>query len=335
MRESGVFDLDGYLNRHFSELKRSGDERILTCFWCGKRGKLYVNVKKGRFFCFRCGAGTHASLADFIKDHRGTTRSEAWAFIKGHSLDIARPRYDSGEAPGERLQRLFQTRRPDAIEDGLPPEYKPLYPLGELSDTVFAERAMAYLHGRGLSDGDCLLYRIGVCLDGRYRFRIIIPIVESGISVYFVARLFFGIGKRYLNPPHESLSVDPSALLFNWDMAKQAAHLRLAEGVFDSMSLGESAAALLGNVLKSGQRRRLEIGAWASAEIWLDADARAEADVLAQELQQLKPDAQITVRGLASGDPSSTADRESVPEHPVGSLRDYVLARWQRRGGTR
>jgi DNA primase len=290
-----MFNLDRYVKESFSDVQTSGDERIVRCIYCGKKGKLYINVVKRKLYCFRCGAGQGATLTSFIRDHRGVTEQEAWQILRSGDYDGLPTRdYEAYYAK--------QIHQPRATI--LPTEYLPLYPLD--SGAVLGERAVAKLRARGLTDADFLFYRIGYCLSGRYRHRIIVPVSRDREIVYFVARLFWGWGKRYLNPTHDEISAEPSTLLFNWDHARESTTLKLGEGVFDAIGLGEDATGMLGKQLHDGQLRLLETGKFERAEIWLDSRAKdpmadQDSDKIAFQLQVFN--VPITICRLQSGDP--------------------------------
>src|SRR5512147_35649 len=295
-----MFDLDRYLRESFSVVKESGDERILTCLYCGGRDKLYLNVVKRRFNCFKCGAGRGANLVDFIRDHRHVSIAEALEIIKTE-------RWQQYE-PVTYASRFENQIRHRPRSHALPDEYQPLYPVEDLDDTVLGQRAITYLRARGLTDGDILEYHIGFCLSGKYARRIIVPVFRNKVPVYFVARLFFGSGKKYLNPANDEVLERASNLLFNWDVAKRQPVLQLCEGVFDGMGLGDPAAARFGKVLHVGQLYLLEDGQFGDVEVWIDPDAKAAATRIANQLRDFgKP---VSICELSSGDPGELLRRQ-------------------------
>jgi hypothetical protein len=155
-----------------------------------------------------------------------------------------------------------------------------------------------------------MLYRLGYCATGRYRNRIIVPVVRDKEVVYFLARRFFGYGgPRYLNPKNEEIREHPSNLLFNWDSAKSSATLQITEGVFDAIGLGEDATSVFGKQIHPGQLRLLGSGRFERVELWLDSEAkdpeiRRDEESLAFSLRELgKP---VTICSLAYGDPAET-----------------------------
>lgn len=290
-----MFDLDRYISTHFRDPGRAGDERVVTCFFCGGKKKLYINVKKRKFNCFKCGAGRGATLISFIMDHLGIDENTAFNILRSNEY--------TGYAPQSYVEIYEQRKSTPLRPTVLPSEYEPLYPL-EGVDSILGQRAIAYLRRRGLTDADFLLYRLGFCIDGRYQRRIIIPVLRDGEVVYFMARLFLGYGQRYLNPELGEVPEHPSNLIFNWDTAKHASTLRLCEGVFDGMALGETAGALFGKQVHDGQFRLLEAGAFEQIEVWIDPDAQTKAEQLAFALREFgKP---VTICHLAFGDPGET-----------------------------
>ncbi len=324
MRQLERFDFELYLAEYFPTARRSGRERIIDCIYCGKPGKLYVNVAKRKFFCFRCGAGRGATLFHFIQDHLGIDAKEALRLIQdgtwwGHTT---RTYEEYAQAPV----------RHDPQASALPDEYESFFPLDRIKESVFAERALAYLRRRGVTDADLLLYQLGFCVDGKYQGRIIVPVLQDGEPVYFVARLFFGFGKRYLNPSNDEVRVSPKELLFNWDLAKAAPVVRITEGVFDAMALGEGAVALLGKQLHDGQRRLLELGVFHALEVWLDPDAEKDARHLGFQLRDFGAPVSVYVlpAGLdpntatQAGDPRTLASRDSMD-----SLARYFYHRFE------
>jgi hypothetical protein len=316
-----MFDLDAYINENFGEVKPSGDERVVTCLYCGKRGKMYINVRKRKFNCFRCGAGKGATLVDLLRDHLNVSEGEALKILR------------SNDYSGRRVHSYAdyfdkQIRRPRA--GVLPDDYQALYPLGDIQDSVFALRAVTYLRTRGLTDADLLFYRLGISLEGRYQNRIIVPVLLNSEVVYFVARLFFGWGKRYLNPSNEEVPEHPSNLLFNWDNAKTAKVLKLGEGVFDAMGLGDDASCFFTKRIHDGQLRLLETGAFERIEVWLDPDAQREADEVQLALQVFRKP--VDICRLHDGDPGElrVRDLEMTRDENPG-LADYFRNRFRRR----
>ena len=297
-----MFDLDQYVENSFPEARRSGDERIVHCFLCGGKWKLYINVEKRRYFCYKCEAGRGANLVTLIRDHRGVTEHGAWEILRSN-------RYQGYETRsyGDIYEARQSVPLPATV---LPPEYTPFYPREDLAESVLGSRGLAYLRRRGLTEADFMLYRIGYCASGRYRNRIIVPVVRDGEVVYFLARRFFGYGgPRYLNPRNEEIREHPSNLLFNWDGAKSSATLQITEGVFDAIGLGEDATSVFGKQIHPGQLRLLGSGRFEKVELWLDSEAkdpeiRRDEEGLAFALRELgKP---VTIYSLAYGDPAET-----------------------------
>jgi len=297
-----MFDLDQYVENSFPEVRRSGDERIVNCFYCSGKFKLYINIEKKRHFCYKCEAGRGATVVTLIRDHLGVTEREAWEILRSNRYQGYEPR-----SYGE----LFADRQDSPLPvEVLPVEYVPFYPREERGETVLGERGVAYLRRRGLTEADFMLYRMGYCASGRYRNRIIVPVVRDGDVVYFLARRFFGYGgPRYLNPRNEEIREHPSNLLFNWDAARTSERLQITEGVFDAIGLGEDATSVFGKQIHPGQLQLLGGGRFERVELWLDSEVkdpeiRRDEESMAFALRELgKP---VTICSLEWGDPGET-----------------------------
>ena len=88
-----------------------------------------------------------------------------------------------------------------------------------------------------------LKYRLGFCVEGKYKNRIIIPSYDIvGDINYFVSRSFDEKTKlKYLNP-----KVNKSLFIFNEGYIDWDKTVYLVEGVFDMLSLPSNAIPLLG-----------------------------------------------------------------------------------------
>ncbi len=90
--------------------------------------------------------------------------------------------------------------------------------------------------------------KIGVCLEGKYKNRIIIPSFNlEGNLDYFIARAYNRNSIKYLNPP---LSKD---LIFNQLFLDTTKPITLVEGVFDVI-VAENAIPILGSSLQENSK---------------------------------------------------------------------------------
>lgn len=295
----------------YPSAKQNGTEWTITCPFCGKANHCSINPWKNRYYCFKCSAGRGSSAMAMIQDlEKNTSRDQ---------LDYSR--FDVNDFIPMLDQVPVMAR-----ENILPDEYQALFPLlRDAEKSPLITRAIAYLRRRRITDAMLIHYRIGVCLDGKYARRVIVPIVLDGNPVSFVARLFLAPGMRYLTPPREEIKIPPAELLFNWDQAKSADPIKITEGVFDAMALGSDATSLLGKSLHQGQRMRLGTVMPKHVEIWLDPDAWKDALLLMTSLREIG--ATVALMRLRDGDPSETGGA-NAERHEIDSLAESFLLRW-------
>ncbi len=92
-----------------------------------------------------------------------------------------------------------------------------------------------------------------LCLDGKFRDRIIIPFSKDGVVFYFQARATGDQRPKYLNPSTE-IAPNPSEILYPYD--EDADHLVVCEGPLDAISLqlqGVNATATMKNTVSPRQ----------------------------------------------------------------------------------
>lgn len=101
---------------------------------------------------------------------------------------------------------------------------------------------MYMVNQRKLTREQLLKYRIGFCLEGKYRNRIIIPSYnEDGILNYFVGRKF--INDKDM-PPYLNPKVDKDLIVFNEGYINWDSTVYIVEGVFEMFSLCNGAPQL-------------------------------------------------------------------------------------------
>ncbi len=239
-RQRAAFSSDAYMRRHFPDAKMIGDERAIPCLLCGKP-KMSVNVKKGIWACFHCEA--KGTMFSFVKLHLKVDDRGAFEVLGGFAEPT--PPYDPGE--------FAKALKPAAVElarqePRLPDGYRAL-PV----DSVIGRRAWDYLAGRGVTADQIATHRIGVATRGRYAGCVILPVIQGGDPVYFVARKFLRSGNKYLNPANGETALTASEVLFNVDVAALFGRVHLVEGYFDALGEGSVGVAMLGKVLHPTQ----------------------------------------------------------------------------------
>lgn len=117
------------------------------------------------------------------------------------------------------------------------------------------EAYMYLVNNRKYNREIILKYRMGFCVEGKYRGRIIFPSYDLNGNVnYFVSRLINENNKKvskYLNP-----EINKDKIIFNEGLLNFDSTIYLVEGSFDSISL-INAVPMLGKTLSSALMKKL------------------------------------------------------------------------------
>ena len=134
--------------------------------------------------------------------------------------------------------------------------------------------AFKFLKKRGITQNDYIKYNIGLCIDGKYKKRIIIPSYdENGTLNYFIARDFTDtLPKKYDNPPVSVKNIIGWELYINWN-----APIILCEGIFDALTIKRNVIPLFGKVIHDSLMKKLVKSNTNRIYIALDQDAIKDA----------------------------------------------------------
>jgi len=205
----------------------SKDETLYHCPFCKHhKKKLSVNVTKGFFKCWVC--DTKGAISYLIKRFGTIDDRHDWALL-------------DQEVDFSTMDLIFNQPEEKLPPVDLPSEYMCLAKKGL---PPAANEAISYLWSRGIGQKDILYHKIGFCLTGKYKKRIIIPSFDDeGNCNYFTARSYSGDWLSYKNPP-ASKNIIFNDLLINWNEP-----ITLVEGPFDSIKMKNS-IPILGSTLK-------------------------------------------------------------------------------------
>lgn len=183
-------------------------------------GQLSVNVEYDWFNCWSCGfAGK--SLFPLI---RLSDPQAAREYLDEHAGHVKKRPEKQYERPT--LPRDFRA-------------------LSSASRSPYHNCAMKYLRGRGLTDDDVLLYRLGYAEDGPYKNRIIVPSFDLFGELNFVTSRYIyddiPSQGRYKNGGNYDKDIIFNEYLIDWSEP-----VILVEGPFDSMIAGTNAIPLQG-----------------------------------------------------------------------------------------
>ena len=206
---------------------QSKDETLFHCPFCKHhKKKLSVNTIKGFFKCWVC--DTKGSISYLIKRFGSIDDRHDWAVL-------------DQEVDFSTMDLIFNQPEEKLPPVKLPPEYICLAKKGL---PPAANDAISYLWSRGIGQKDIIYHKIGFCLTGKYKKRIIIPSFDDeGNCNYFTARSYSGDWLSYKNPP-ASKNIIFNDLLINWNKP-----ITLVEGPFDAIKMKNS-IPILGSTLK-------------------------------------------------------------------------------------
>lgn len=159
----------------------------------------------------------------------------------------------------------------------LPDEYLPLW-----KKSIYYEQkhAMSYLLKRNIREEDILRYKIGFCVEGKYKNMLVFPSYdESGLLNFFITRSFYEDSLlKYKKPPH-SIDIIGYESLINWNLP-----IVLVEGVFDAITIRRNAIPLFGKNILSNLKGKLFLNLIKEIYIVLDKDALKDSLKIAREL---------------------------------------------------
>lgn len=244
-------DMLGYLKAKYKSLSMSGDEVLLDCPVCNDKGSLnlWFNIVKNQGVCYKCGTGFSPTY--LVRELEGCSLAVALKVIKDHTFAGA-------------YSRTKVANKLRGVIDGSPASVVTQLPEIELPEGFTrAAPVPAYLQKR-MSEEDAYVHEVGWCTSGMYRNRVIVPIVQRGRLVSFVARSMtpkcyrcHGEGCELCGRPYRPYlypkGCKTGRMLFNFDNACRYSHIVLVEGVFDAIRVGHQGMAILGSSLSGHQ----------------------------------------------------------------------------------
>ena len=240
------YEIHPILNRIFKDVKGylESEQLQVCCPRCQEyeglpypdgKYNLEINTAKRVFKCWKCdNPNFSGSLGRLIK-------------LYGTKID-----YEEYKSYGY----SYQTRESDNFNDDEEFELKLPEEMIYFSqmNPINLEHFEAYnymVNERKISRDLILKHRIGFCLEGKYRKRIIVPSFnkEGGVN-YFIARNYDNDKKKkiisYLNPKINKDNIIFNEGYINWDST-----VYLVEGVFDMLSIPINTIPILGKKIST------------------------------------------------------------------------------------
>lgn len=243
-------NIESVLEVHGYQVGRRGTNDVyIKCPFCfdDPSYHLGINVASGRWGCWR------------DADHKG--RSLVGLFRK---LGISERFVD-----GLRIEKLEKERVVEEID------FQPLDASKE------KEKFVVYLRQRGISVDAAMAYGLRCAVGGRFKDRIMLPVVESGQIKAWTGRLIREGMPRYLSVSKEEVEESIAYCLFNESSPKgdEGRVFIIVEGPFDAINIelktGFRSMALMGKRATDKQIIKLlkKLRSVDNVFVWLDKDA--------------------------------------------------------------
>lgn len=291
-------------------------EVAICCPFCTERGespdtrfRLNIDPSDKLAFCFNCGWKSRETALERIAQ-----KLNLLAFEGEKAVEKQPPQY-TPELP-EDFQVLTKTHADlDAV-------------------------ARRYLLNRGITADQIRQYRIGVSFMGRYRYRVIFPVLRDKKLTGFVARDFTGTREpKYLN----SLGAKS---LYTPPRFEPVPIVVISEGVFKALRIAQilprdaMSLASLGRVLTDGQIEQLQELRPERIVLWPDPDRAGRSGVIdsAERLRAVGFPISIVWPVLKPADDETTQQlrdswRALKPEGGWRLLKSLKLRHYERDGG--
>jgi len=288
-----LFDIISYLESRGVEYSTSGKNVSegwvnIRCLWCGDDSNhLGINLSSKFFNCWICGE-------------------------KGPPQKLVRKIEDTGESKAREIIEEFQTleKYTKAIR------HKPLsyQSLPKESTTDFPDIHIEYLKSRNFDPQDLInRYDIRACYNlGRYKFRIIIPVIMNHKIVGFTSRDVTDKSEyRYKNCRPEEGVLPQSEWIYNGDSLVHTA--LIVEGPTDVWRMGDGAICMFGLKCSDSQVKFLhDHGVYRVFILYDDEpEAQIRADKIGGNLASVIPDVNI-LTGLGVKDPAKLSPEEAI-----------------------
>jgi len=211
-----------FIEEHLENISIRGNHLYSMCPVCGKEANHFnINLETGLWHCFKCGQS--GNFPQLVKHLTGR-------YISNDKLE---KEYTSGLSLSK-LQEIFEEK-----------QKKPVVEIGDWTENTceidaegrIPKLARKYLESRNITVNLAKELQMRVGLSGKYMSRVLIPVIERGKVLNFVARTFVNNEKRYSGPHKNEPYVNKGELLWNYDNVKPGEDLILVEGIFDAIPL--------------------------------------------------------------------------------------------------
>lgn len=291
------FDLEGYVQGHGASQVQA-HEWLLTCPECLKE-KLTVNTKRRVWHCWVC---EEKGPPDPLTGRRRTIRGG------GGVVRLIQTLEECGKAKAVEL--ILAAVKPElvdvhAIPDNLDlelvaglaelPNLSPV-PISPPDYWLPVYDGLPYLAERGITFAQAQAFGLTWCQAGRYRGRLVFPVWEQGMHVYYQARAMWRQedqpAQRYvktLNPPRTDGAAVSSEVLLNLDNARLYPRVAITEGPIDAVKTGPDAVCTFGKKMTPVQLAKLLRAGVRAIDLMWDGPTEREPHGAWPEMLKLAP----------------------------------------------
>lgn len=247
----------------------------IQCIFCSDHSNhLGVSLETGTFHCWKC--DSVGSLPELIYEISNMEKGQIYRFLAEHRSE------------GERKITSPTTPR-----------------VGLSTPSCFHRLQKVhkdYLRSRGFDPKEIVeKYRVrAIHFAGKYKYRLLVPIVFNGEEVNFTAMDITGESDRkYIHCPNDQALLDMKSVLYNFDTVKD--RVIVCEGVTDVWRMGDGAVATMGTQFTERQLKLLteRVGI---AFVLYDSDATKKGERLAYQLSGIINRVENII--LPKGDPA-------------------------------
>lgn len=226
--------------------KRSSMGFMARCPVCGdsqkhkRMGRLHVDYYSqyddwiAKCYNGGCDISGSTNLTSLYSRVKGITYTEARKYIDnggGYDIQSIKDRLMGKSTPvvEQKKEQFFDLDMKHCLSRHDEPTDRVLIRCKKYLDDFITRRMIP-------DDKECF-----IAFDGRYKGRIIIPIIINGEMVYFQGRTVVGAEPKYLNPV-----VDKSLIISNIDRFDKDKSIIITEGLIDSWMAGNQGTACIG-----------------------------------------------------------------------------------------
>lgn len=289
-----LFDIRSYLENKGIRVTGAGKNVSsgwigVRCLWCSDHSNhLGINLKTKKFKCWKCHRKGIATQIVMELEHCGLTTAES---IMSQWLDLSVPN----------LQKELSKSKAQRLE--LPKEFTKEFP----------DIHYQYLLKRGfIPEVIIKKYDLMACYNlGKYKFRIVVPIVMDYTMVGFTTRDVTEKAELRYRAISDSDALKPSReWVYNIDSIT-GSRVLITEGPFDVWRMGDESVCFLGTEESDSQvleLKRRDIK-WAGLLYDSEEEAQEIAEKICFNLESLGISSEIF--SLPEGDPAELSNEEA------------------------